>query len=84
MQRRIPCQLNSYHYRHELFGGDCNRAELSAWLREGGYCLRLVYQDTGNNDILWDTQLDYYDDRGYEDMGAIASREEKSDKWTYQ
>lgn len=50
-------------------------AMLSPWLKNRGYCLRLRWRDTGNNDVVECATIDRYDARGYDRPEAVHLHE---------
>ena len=65
---KVPFKLRRESYDDLLFSGigEGGCSALSQWLRAHGYCLHILYTDTGNNDIIDFVQLGFYEDRGYE------------------
>jgi hypothetical protein len=79
----IPCRLSNDRYSEHLLTANVDYTGASQWLRDQGLCLRLVWWETGNNDIVQSVEVDYYESRGYADPRAFAHRERYESQWTF-
>ncbi len=62
---QVPFNLKVITYADTLFSGHFNYAALSSWLQSAGYCLDIVYTDTGRDDIIEELTVDYYEKRDW-------------------
>jgi hypothetical protein len=74
--RAIPAFLNADSYAALMwYGTSVDHKVISAWLQEAGYAMDIIYLDTGNNDIMQTITIRFYNERGWENTGAMRIRD---------